>query len=440
MAVGGGSAERRAEELATNGDPSAAARAAGAAGERRVATALADLREAWTVLHDRLLRPGQSNANLDHVVVGPGGLFLVDAKNRAGRVTEWDGGLFQHTVREGQPVSVNLAGELNKVHGMAAYMAAEAGMRVTPVLCLAGAHEAEFGEPRMLRGVWVVPVARLVDWLNSRTVVLDREAAARAVTRAMTDFPSTTTDPELLAAIGKAAVSPKSGRGRGRAQVRRTRAPSSERRSAPSRQARARSAGTGLRRGVAGLIWIVLCLGLLFGFGPKLLTAFVHVFTSGSGILASQQPPGPIVSPIGAGPALAPTDCARVTGAEVSSALGRSVQPIASSIGCAWGTRLDDPATTLVTIRMSASHAAYDTQLETSVKQRRVVFGTAYDVNFRWGTALWVAAGAPIGSGKSRVIAGADTYIVVARTALGVSDDRGRTIAMAIAAAANRRH
>ena len=52
-----------------------------------MAEELSNLREAWTVLHDRFLRPGQSEANLDHVVIGPGGMFLVDAKNRAGRVT-----------------------------------------------------------------------------------------------------------------------------------------------------------------------------------------------------------------------------------------------------------------------------------------------------------------------------------------------------------------
>ena len=101
---------------------------------------------------DRLLRPGQSEANLDHVVIGPGGMFLVDAKNRAGRVTEWDGGLFQHTVQAGDRVSLSLAAELKKVHGMAAYMAVESGEPVTPVLCLAGAQEAEFGEPQMVQG------------------------------------------------------------------------------------------------------------------------------------------------------------------------------------------------------------------------------------------------------------------------------------------------
>ena len=74
MAVGGGSAERRAKELASSGDEAAAAWAAGAEGERRVAEELSNLREAWTVLHDRLLRPGQSEANLDHVVIGPGGM------------------------------------------------------------------------------------------------------------------------------------------------------------------------------------------------------------------------------------------------------------------------------------------------------------------------------------------------------------------------------
>ena len=175
MGLEGGSAERRAEELAVQGDGTAGAWAAGAAGERRVAAALVELPQAWTVLHDRLLRPGQSGANLDHVVVGPSGLFLVDAKNRAGRVTEWDGGLFQHTIRDGQPVTVSLAGELAKVHGMAAYMAAETGMPVAPVLCLAGVHAEQFGTARMVRGVWVVPVSRLVAWLKDRPVTLAPE-------------------------------------------------------------------------------------------------------------------------------------------------------------------------------------------------------------------------------------------------------------------------
>lgn len=259
MPLEGGSAERRADELAGRGDGTAGAWAAGAAGERRVAAALTGLPQGWTVLHDRLLRPGLSEANLDHVVVGPGGLFLVDTKNRAGRVTQWDGGLFQHTVRDGQTVSKSLAGELTKVHGMPAYMASETGMPVSPVLCLAGPREAEFGQPRMVRGVCVAPVSRLVEWLTSHPQLLEPEAVARAVVRAMTDFPSTTTDPALLSAMGQAARAAQAARPGHRAGVRRSSPGAARPVGAPPKPVyRMRTRAGGLRPA----LWALLLLGL----------------------------------------------------------------------------------------------------------------------------------------------------------------------------------
>ena len=463
MAVGGGSAERKAEELASSGDGAAAAWAAGAQGEKRVAEELSNLREAWTVLHDRLLRPGQSEANLDHVVVGPGGMFLVDAKNRAGRVTVWEGGLFQHTVQAGDRVSLNLVAELKKVHGMAAYMAVESGCAVTPVLCLAGAHEAEFGEPQMVQGVWVVPVSRLVGWLNSRPVALDREMVQRVVTRAMTDFPSTTTDPQLLAAMGQAAARTRPAKQSMRRQ----------RHGPVGRRPRKRPFVRRLVECVTGLLMMAASLWFLLTVAPALLTA---LFTSLADVgeppvgdspavtatataatpgakttaktpmkskakpstapaaKASTKPkttttPKPVVA------ALAPTDCARATGAEVAKVLGRKVQPVFVSSGCAWGTRLDDSSTVLVTIRMSADHNSFDTQLEASLKQRRVVYGTAYGPAYRPATALWVATGQPISTGRGHAKALADTHIVISTTELGLTDDQARRKALAIAAA-----
>jgi Nuclease-related domain len=67
----------------------------GAAGERATAALLAELpRRGWVVLHDRAL-PG-SRANLDHLVIGPSGVWVVDTKTyraalsvRRGRV--WAG-------------------------------------------------------------------------------------------------------------------------------------------------------------------------------------------------------------------------------------------------------------------------------------------------------------------------------------------------------------
>jgi Nuclease-related domain len=66
---------------------------AGAEGERRVARALSVLTSAPNVIviHDRLLRPGRSQANLDHIVVSPAGAYLIDAKNWAGNVTVYQG-------------------------------------------------------------------------------------------------------------------------------------------------------------------------------------------------------------------------------------------------------------------------------------------------------------------------------------------------------------
>lgn len=60
--------------------------AAGAEGEARVAQALDELgAHGWKVLHD-VRWPGRPKANLDHILVGPGGVIVVDAKNWTGDV------------------------------------------------------------------------------------------------------------------------------------------------------------------------------------------------------------------------------------------------------------------------------------------------------------------------------------------------------------------
>ena len=93
----GWSADQRAKELRARGRSSAGAWEAGALGERRVAQALSALAPEWLVLHDRLLMPGRAETNLDHVVVGPAGVFLIDSKNWAGTISEHQGSVFKHT-------------------------------------------------------------------------------------------------------------------------------------------------------------------------------------------------------------------------------------------------------------------------------------------------------------------------------------------------------
>ena len=429
MASAGGSAEEQARRLIDE----AGAWAAGAEGERRVATALDELPAAWTVVHDRLLRPGRSEANLDHIVIGPGGVFLVDAKNRAGTVVEYEGGLFQHRTRNGVRESVSLAAELAKVHGMAAAMAAESGVRVQPVLCLAGVQEKGFGEPRMVRGVWVVPVSAVAGWLRSRPVNLSPDEVARTATRVITDFPSTTTDPDLLAAMGRAAAQrPLTRRQVGREGRRQPQVRRQPERRVPSPASAAvrrpsRRWGRRLVSVVGRLVILGLGLTLLFSVIDRLPDILNGLPDAGEPRTENPVLPGSHPGP----------DCANASAAEIKAIIKRTVKPVAVSRGCAWGTRLDDQSTLLVTIVLSDGHTASDTPLVTSAKQRRVVFGSALDSSSRPATKASVAAGQPIVRGAKPVRARADTEVVVATQKLGVSDDRARQMAVAIAAAAN---
>jgi hypothetical protein len=65
--------------------PDAVAWRRGAVGERRTARVLAALeRYGWAVLHD--LAVPRSQANIDHLVIGPGGVFVIDSKQYRGRL------------------------------------------------------------------------------------------------------------------------------------------------------------------------------------------------------------------------------------------------------------------------------------------------------------------------------------------------------------------
>ena len=107
----------------------------GAEGERRTATSLERM-TGYTVLHDRKI-PG-SRANIDHVVIGPAGVFVVETKNCSGRVTLKGDDLLvngrrrtavvEQTWREAVAVQTALSTELARL-----------GRDVTPVLCIHGA-------------------------------------------------------------------------------------------------------------------------------------------------------------------------------------------------------------------------------------------------------------------------------------------------------------
>ncbi len=90
---------------------SAAAWEAGAVGEQATGQVLARLDpKVWTTWHD-VRWPGRQRANIDHVVVGQPGVFVIDSKNWTGSVTIADGVLRQNgRSRESAVVGVAEAG------------------------------------------------------------------------------------------------------------------------------------------------------------------------------------------------------------------------------------------------------------------------------------------------------------------------------------------
>ena len=78
---------RRRREKAERLQRSAESWERGADGEEATARVLAELpTESWTVFHD-IRWPGRRYANVDHVAVGPPGVFMIDSKNWTGPVT-----------------------------------------------------------------------------------------------------------------------------------------------------------------------------------------------------------------------------------------------------------------------------------------------------------------------------------------------------------------
>ena len=203
----GGSADRMASQLTAVGNADAKFWAAGAEGERRVAAVLDGLPPAWTCLHDRLLEPGLTEVNLDHIAIGPAGVYSIDTKMWGGIVDVWEGSLFRHKAGAGGVVThESMAREVDKVKWLADVMAATLGIIVYPVLCLASSRPGGLSEPTLVRGVMIVPVAKLAAWLTGLPHTMLVGDMLNVAGRCLPAFPATDTDPRALLSRGRASL------------------------------------------------------------------------------------------------------------------------------------------------------------------------------------------------------------------------------------------
>ena len=129
---------------------------------RATARALTGLPSGWTVLHDRVW-PGRRGARIDHVVIGPGGVFVIASQSWAGTVSVEDDVLRE----DGRPRERAVASAAE-----AALQVGQMASRLSitqPVICFA---TEEWVSGRS-REVAVCSTASLVDVLTARPRVLN---------------------------------------------------------------------------------------------------------------------------------------------------------------------------------------------------------------------------------------------------------------------------
>ncbi|WP_354172218.1 nuclease-related domain-containing protein [Arthrobacter sp. UYEF36] len=90
----------------------------------------------WLALHD-VHWPGRPKANIDHILVGPGGVLIVDAKNWSGDVRLRDGVLRQNGYSREQ----ELSGILDQCAAVAAVLEPHHRCMVQGWICLVGQPE-----------------------------------------------------------------------------------------------------------------------------------------------------------------------------------------------------------------------------------------------------------------------------------------------------------
>jgi hypothetical protein len=161
--------------------PDALAWRRGAAGERRTARLLAPLEQhGWAVLHD-LAVPG-SRANIDHLAIGLGGVFVIDSKHYRGRLQLDGAGRLWHGRYLLAPTVRTVEFEADQ----AARVLVDPDVVVVPIVAVHGA-KVPWGKV-VTQGVPVVSARRLPSMLRQLPAVLGPERVAILAAQARVRF------------------------------------------------------------------------------------------------------------------------------------------------------------------------------------------------------------------------------------------------------------
>ena len=181
LVIGGLAAIAAGWGLRFRPSPDAVAWRRGAAGERRTARLLGPLeRQGWAILHD-LAVPG-SPANIDHLAIGLGGVFVIDSKQYRGRLQLDLSGRLCHGRYPLAPTLQAVSWEADQ----AAQVLPDPGVAVVPILAVHGA-QVPWGKV-VTNGVPVLAVRRLPSMLGSLPAVLGPERVTALADQARIRF------------------------------------------------------------------------------------------------------------------------------------------------------------------------------------------------------------------------------------------------------------
>ena len=141
----------------------------GARGEERVAGILESLPDAWHVFHDFAV----GRYHVDHVLVGPTGVYAVETKNWRGRVTVERNEMIVDGVLADRAPLVPVSAPPDE----AALKAAGWEGDVVPALCLAS--DTLVDGRQSVGRTTVLNASRVVEWISNRPGILAPNEVAR---------------------------------------------------------------------------------------------------------------------------------------------------------------------------------------------------------------------------------------------------------------------
>lgn len=234
-------------------------------GERRTGEVLATLEaHGWVVLHD-LHWPGRPFANIDHIAIGPSGVFVVDSKNWSGDVVVRDGVLRQNGSRRSDACE----GAASATAAVAAFLEPQHRSLVMAVLCLVDQVTPE-SQPRM---VHVVGLSELNEFLAAQPERLNAWDVGR-IGDYLRDLLSGPRSPAMktTAALATAGAAPPEPRRPSRSIVRTTSRKPRRRRRPRRRTGGSDSLGWGLVKVAALVVFALVVL-------PRMLPTLTNAIT-----------------------------------------------------------------------------------------------------------------------------------------------------------------